>query len=107
MESHVSRHTLSILRSQSSAMSNSKRALSLHNSALSDEEYEAYTSSLSELLYEAPGPSVQASISTGRGNNGDNDWESARLSVREVRGWLRGRYGGDISIRDIDKVCVS
>lgn len=77
-------------------MSNRRRALSLHHSALSNSEYESYTASLSELLSDASSEHDQRLSGT--------DWDSARLSVREVRGWLRGRYGDVINVKDIDKV---
>ena len=78
-------------------MSTRKRALSLHHSALSDAEYESYTASIAELLSDTDGADNNRRLSNA-------DWESARLSVREVRGWLRGRYGDVLNIKDIDKV---
>ncbi|KZV80295.1 hypothetical protein EXIGLDRAFT_845682 [Exidia glandulosa HHB12029] len=67
------------------------RPLTLHLSALSDDEYTLYTSSLSE-------------ISTPPPSNDGNDswWEDRIVSLREARGWMRGRYGVDGVV--IDKI---
>ncbi|KZV91915.1 hypothetical protein EXIGLDRAFT_718839 [Exidia glandulosa HHB12029] len=67
------------------------RPLTLHLSALSDDEYTLYTSSLSEIS--TPPPS----------NDGtDSWWEDRIVSLREARGWMRGRYGVDGVV--IDKI---
>ncbi|KIY46104.1 hypothetical protein FISHEDRAFT_75949 [Fistulina hepatica ATCC 64428] len=55
------------------------RKLSLHVSALSNEEYNDFTSCLTDLT----GTPVQPSYD-----------ETQVLSVREVRAWMRGRYTG-------------
>lgn len=68
-----------------------RRPLTLHVSALSDAEYTSYTKSFAELA--APPR--------------DADWEKVVLSVREVRGWLRGRYGAGMDGAVIDEVFSS
>jgi hypothetical protein len=62
----------------------SMRPLRLHASALNNDEYDLYTSSLKEL----------AEIEQGEGGGGQDDeyFERITLGVREVRAWLRGRY---------------
>lgn len=69
----------------------SRRPLTLHVSALSDAEYSSYTASLAELLSPVT-PNM--------------DWENVKLSVREARGWIRGRYGASVDGAVIDQVCV-
>ncbi len=76
-------------------MARPQRALSLHHSALSDAEYKSYTSSLSELISDPPG---------ARAHDSDWDWDNARISVRETRGWLRGKYGDVVGVARIDQV---
>jgi len=67
------------------------RKLSLHHSALSPTEYEAYTTSLARL--------------TEKGwFHEDPDWENARLGLSDVRGSLRERFGDLVSFGDIDTV---
>jgi len=68
-----------------------RRPLTLHVSALSDAEYSSFTSSLGELTSPTPG----------------RNWEDVTLSVREARGWLRGRYGAGVDGAMIDQVCIS
>jgi collagen type III alpha len=60
------------------------RPLRLHASALNNDEYDLYTSSLKEL----------AEIEEGEGGGGQDDeyFERITLGVREVRAWIRGRY---------------
>ena len=67
-----------------------RRPLTLHVSALSDAEYSSYTTSLGELINPSP----------------DVDWENVTLSVREARGWIRGRYGAGVDGAMIDQVRI-
>lgn len=60
------------------------RPLTLHVSALSNSEYNAYTTSLADVT--SPTPEVA--------------WEDITMGVREARGWIRGRYGVDGSVID-------
>ncbi|KAJ6562064.1 hypothetical protein B0H19DRAFT_92442 [Mycena capillaripes] len=55
------------------------RRLSLHPSALSDDEYSLFTASLADLAEVDP-------------NDTGIDWERISVSVREARAWLCGRY---------------
>ncbi|KAG6841403.1 hypothetical protein C0991_011567 [Blastosporella zonata] len=59
------------------------RPLTLHASALNDAEYELYTTSLKNL-----------NDDTNPEAHGDGDayYEAMQIGVREVRGWMRGRY---------------
>ncbi|KAG6908042.1 hypothetical protein DXG01_006404 [Tephrocybe rancida] len=57
------------------------RPLTLHASALNDEEYELYTTSLKDL-----------NDDSDPGTHDDAYYEAMQIGVREVRGWLRGRY---------------
>lgn len=72
------------------------RQLSLHASALNDNEYELYTTSLTDL-----DDSDQDATAT----HDDAYYEGMRIGVREVRGWMRGRYGS-VSPANIDAVCA-
>lgn len=74
------------------------RRLTLHASALNDEEYNLYTTSLADLVF---CDSTQHDKNTTRG---DAFYEQLSVSVREVRAWLRGRYP-DIPLERIDAVC--
>jgi hypothetical protein len=66
------------------------RELSLHASALSDAEYQLYTSSLQDLAWvdnlDADGQEGSTS------GHGDAYYEQLEIGIREVRGWMRGRY---------------
>ncbi|KIJ48768.1 hypothetical protein M422DRAFT_247124 [Sphaerobolus stellatus SS14] len=66
----------------------SRRPLTLHVSALSDAEYTSYTKYFTEL---ATPPT-------------DGDWERIVFSVREVRGWIRGRFGANLDGSVIDQI---
>jgi len=68
------------------------RPLTLHLSALSDDEYTLYTSSLSEIS----SPPSSPSSSTPK----DAYWEDRIVSLREARGWMRGRYGVEGGVID-------
>lgn len=57
------------------------RPLTLHASALSNEEYELYTASLNDL---------DDDLDTA--THDDAYYEGMQIGVREVRGWLRGKY---------------
>jgi hypothetical protein len=70
------------------------RSLSLHLSALNDDEYTLFTSSFADLV------ASDAPLTT------DNDFEKHAVSVREARAWLRGRYP-DLSVADLDQVSIS
>lgn len=64
-----------------------KRSLYLHESALSPAEYAHYVESFSELV------------------EGDRS-QNPHISVREARGWLKGRYAANntLDAATIDKV---
>ena len=79
------------------------RRLALHTSALSDAEYELYTSSLKDLaLSEDDGG---AASQRREDDKPDEELEQLRMGVREARAWLRGRYGG-VGAGVIDSVSV-
>ncbi|TFK20669.1 hypothetical protein FA15DRAFT_673261 [Coprinopsis marcescibilis] len=59
------------------------RRLTLHASALNNDEYDGYTRSLKELA-EVDGEAG--------GDDSDEYFERLGIGVREVRAWLRGRY---------------
>ena len=67
------------------------RPLTLHTSALSDDEYTFYTSSFSDLA-RCDGALHE-----------DEFYEKITISVRETRAWLRGRYS-NIPVTTIDAV---
>lgn len=73
------------------------RRLSLHASALSDSEYQLYTSSLLSIV------SVEDDGVVVRHNMDDAYYENMKVNVRETRAWLRGRYSHLPSLI-IDKV---
>ncbi|KAG9000588.1 hypothetical protein FRB94_005334 [Tulasnella sp. JGI-2019a] len=64
-----------------------ERPLALHSSALSESEYTAYSSIITELIG-----------STHNARQGD--WETAEVPVGEARGWIRGKYGVDAGLID-------
>ncbi|KAL1741063.1 hypothetical protein HDZ31DRAFT_76452 [Schizophyllum fasciatum] len=70
----------------------SKRKLALHPSALSESEYDFYTAALNSFL--AP----------EEANDDDLDYATVRVSTREVRAWLRGRYSPPVSAQTIDEI---
>lgn len=57
------------------------RPLVLHASALSDAEYDLYTTSLRDIA-----------LTDDDGNKEDAYFEKISVGVREARAWLRGRY---------------
>lgn len=72
------------------------RPLVLHASALSDNEYNAYTAALCDL----------AELDDNSKLKADTDstyYEGVTVGVREARAWLRGRYS-HIPAPDIDSV---
>ncbi|GJJ10056.1 hypothetical protein Clacol_004282 [Clathrus columnatus] len=95
-----------------------RRPLTLHVSALSNAEYMAYTNWLAEIV--GPLNGVQSTTSSidggGFGNDhpieddekmikaraSDFDWdpEETLVSVREARGWIRGRWGNGVHALD-------
>ena len=70
----------------------SKRKLALHPSALSESEYDFYTAALNSFL------------SPEEANDDDLDYTSVRISTREVRAWLRGRYSPPVPGQTIDEI---
>ena len=70
------------------------RSLSLHVSALNDDEYTLFTSSFADLV------ASDVPLTT------DDDFEKHTVSVREARAWLRGRYP-DLPMTDLDQVRIS
>lgn len=73
----------------------SMRPLTLHASALSDVEYDLYTSSLNDLcVTNDTDPSIARD---------DAHFETTSVGVREARAWLRGRYH-DLPASDIDDI---
>jgi hypothetical protein len=58
------------------------RKLSLHASALNDEEYMLYTQCLDDI----------ALVEDIQGAKDDEHYERMVVGIREVRAWLRGRY---------------
>lgn len=67
------------------------RSLSLHVSALNDDEYTLFTSSFADLIASDLSPTS------------DDDFEKQTVSLREARAWLRGRYS-DLPVADLDAV---
>lgn len=65
------------------------RQLSLHASALNDAEYELYTSCLRDLAWTDETDGEGSSPTSG---HDDAYFERIRIGVRELRGWMRGRY---------------
>jgi hypothetical protein len=79
-------------------MSSIVRRLSLHASALSDSEYQLYTTSLLSIV------SVEDDGGVPQSHNMDDAYyENMNINVRETRAWLRGRYSHLPSLI-IDKV---
>ena len=76
------------------------RQLSLHASALNDAEYDLYTTSLADL-----DDSDQDALSRDAVTHDDAYYERMKIGVREVRGWMRGRYSS-VSPGNIDAVCA-
>ncbi|KAF7973096.1 hypothetical protein HWV62_16196 [Athelia sp. TMB] len=70
------------------------RQLSLHASALSNDEYELYTSSLNDLADAHGNPNQSYD---------DAYYEDLKVGVREARAWFRGRYS-HIAVSDIDMI---
>ena len=69
------------------------RSLYLHVSALNEDEYSLFTSSFTDLLaFDTP-------LTT------DGDFEKQKVSIREARAWLRGRYA-DLPVSDLDQVRI-
>ncbi len=73
------------------------RRLTLHASALNDEEYKFYTTSIVDLAF------CDSSRYDENTTRDDTFYEQMTISVREVRAWLRGRYP-DIPLEHIDAV---
>ncbi|EIM81842.1 uncharacterized protein STEHIDRAFT_171492 [Stereum hirsutum FP-91666 SS1] len=64
------------------------RPLTLHASALNDDEYALFTSSLADLVAPDPAPT---------------EHEKPLISTREVRAWLRGRYA-ELPLSELDAI---
>lgn len=85
------------------------RRLFLHLSALSDEEYQLFVGELKEVLNVQTVQRVQpdgdgyATTTTTLEESDEAALEERGMGVREVRGWMKGRYRGAKS-DDIDKV---
>lgn len=80
-------------------MSSIFRRLSLHASALSDNEYQLYTTSLLSIV------SIEDDAGVSQSHNMDDPYyENMSINVRETRAWLRGRFS-HLSSLIIDKVC--
>jgi hypothetical protein len=77
------------------------RQLTLHASALNDAEYELYTTSLQDLAWTED--QAESSNSVLASGHDDAYYEQMRVSVREVRAWVRGRYA-HVSIASIENV---
>ncbi|KAH0834650.1 hypothetical protein J3R83DRAFT_10160 [Lanmaoa asiatica] len=77
------------------------RPLTLHVSALSDSEYNLYTTSLNDLATDST--DGNANISSTTNVRGDAHYDRTSVGVREARAWLRGRYS-DLPASDIDAI---
>jgi hypothetical protein len=73
------------------------RQLSLHVSALSDAEYNLFTTGLSDIRV------VLSNDLDSHAVHDDAYYERVSVGVREARAWLRGRYP-HIPVADIDSV---
>ena len=82
-------------------MTSVSRKLSLHASALSDDEYQFYTTSLLAIV------SVEEDDGGGSQMQDMDDayYDNMNVNVRETRAWLRGRYS-HLSSLIVDKVSV-
>jgi hypothetical protein len=72
------------------------RPLLLHTSALNNEEYEYYTSCLRDLSW--------TDEAGAESQKDDAYYENLLIGVRELRGWLRGKFG-QVPPTDLDAVC--
>lgn len=90
-------------------MGRPRRRLFLHLSALSDEEYQLFVGELKEVLNVQTVQRVQgdgdgfATTATRPEDSDEGALEERQMGVREVRGWMKGRYRG-AKPDDIDKV---
>ena len=71
------------------------RPLTLHASALTNEEYTLYTTSLCDLAGEDEG--------ARRSYHEDSYYAALKISAREARAWIRGRYT-DLAPSSVDAV---
>lgn len=71
------------------------RPLTLHASALNDEEYDEYTTSLQDLSWASDDERDIA--------RDDKYYEEIQISLREMRSWLRGRYASIPPSKEMDK----
>lgn len=74
------------------------RRLTLHASALNDEEYDLYTQCLADIAL----PEEDIHHATTRD---DAYYEQMNIGIREARAWLRGRYS-DVPAATLDAVCI-
>ncbi|PPQ97304.1 hypothetical protein CVT26_006702, partial [Gymnopilus dilepis] len=81
------------------------RRLALHTSALSDAEYELYTSSLKDLALSESEEDGESASKRREDDKPDEELEQLRMGVREARAWLRGRYDS-VAAGVIDSVSV-
>ena len=72
------------------------RPLVLHASALNDEEYSFYTSSLADLAIQSDDDSNEL--------HDDAHFLALSVGVRETRAWLRGRFS-NMPASTVDSVC--
>ncbi|CAL1708402.1 unnamed protein product [Somion occarium] len=72
------------------------RLLTLHASALNDAEYDLYTTSLRDLVDSEDDPNDNVTFD-------DAHYERFKITVREARAWLRGRYN-DMPVHEIDSI---
>ena len=76
------------------------RRLNLHASALTDTEYDLYTTSLDELSEEH---ATNDDDDAGNRSYDDAYYDRLSVGVREARAWFRGRYS-HVPVSDIDLV---
>jgi len=74
------------------------RRLALHASALSDAEYDLYTTILRDIALADDDNQIGS-----KGAPDDTHFENMNIGVREARAWLRGRYS-HLPASTIDKV---
>lgn len=75
------------------------RPLTLHVSALSDSEYDLYTTSLNDLDSTDSNTNIPSTTHV----RDDAHYERTSVGAREARAWLRGRHS-DLPASDIDAV---
>ena len=86
-------------------MTSISRRLSLHASALSDDEYQFYTTSLLSIIsVEEEDGGISKSHTMD-----DAYYENMSINLRETRAWLRGRYSHlpSLIIDKVSRWCLS